>query len=103
MTSVDSGVETGNDSNDSLVAQHENIPVGQASVSTTAFMPTASKMEAKERQSDAIAINLRSIASFRSNLENYITSTNNMSLSNRPGTSGPLTFHPSDSLPVKLQ
>ncbi|XP_051174180.1 uncharacterized protein LOC127289935 [Leptopilina boulardi] len=114
MTSVDSGVETGNDSNDSLVAQHENIPAGQASVSTSAFMSTAgNKMEDEEIQCDPIPTNLDAIASIHSHfistdqvrrsrrkrhphLKHYLTSRNNISFSNIPGTSGPLTFHPSE-------
>lgn len=98
MTSVDSGVETGNDSNDSLVAQHENIPAGQASVSTTFVSTAGNKMEGEENQSDSFPFNIETFASSRLNLKNYFSSKNNISLTNLPGTSGPLTFHPSETV-----
>ncbi|XP_015595220.1 ankyrin repeat domain-containing protein 54 [Cephus cinctus] len=42
MTSVDSGVETGNDSNDSLVAQHESLASNQIPGSSTTISTNSS-------------------------------------------------------------
>ncbi|XP_033214781.1 ankyrin repeat domain-containing protein 54-like isoform X2 [Belonocnema kinseyi] len=103
MTSVDSGVETGNDSNDSLVAQHENIPAGQASGSTSTFMSTSgSQMEGEENENDTISIKvpvskplLLPIASICPGLENCNTSTNSGPHNFGAGTSGPLALCPS--------
>ena len=101
MTSVDSGVETGNDSNDSLVAQHENIPVGQASGSTSTFVSTTgNQMEDEENENDTISIVPVSrplrlpIASICPGLENCTTSTNNSPHNLGAGTSGPLALCP---------
>lgn len=109
MTSVDSGVETGNDSNDSLVAQHENIPAGQASGSTSTFLSTSgSQMEGEENENDTISIKvpvskplLLPIASICPSLENCTTSTNSGPHNFGAGTSGPLALCPS-SVQVSL-
>ncbi|KAG7189701.1 hypothetical protein KM043_017369 [Ampulex compressa] len=55
MTSVDSGVETGNDSNDSSIVQHENHGTSQVSnVSSTVAAATNSQVEINETESSTV-------------------------------------------------
>lgn len=57
MASVDSGVETGNDSNDSSIVQHENqfATVIASSVATVANVNTATTDQIAEIKPDAVS------------------------------------------------
>ena len=98
MTSVDSGVETGNDSNDSIFAQHEDISTGQASGSTSTFVSSGNQMEGEENENDTISIKVPiyqplnlPITSIIPRLETYTTFTNSP-YNFEAGTIGPLAL-----------
>ncbi|KAK2576937.1 hypothetical protein KPH14_005555 [Odynerus spinipes] len=52
MTSVDSGVETGNDSNDSSIVQQENLTSGQISCNTTSTVATVNSSQREGQEND---------------------------------------------------
>lgn len=52
MTSVDSGVETGNDSNDSSIVQHENLTSGQISCNISSTVATVNNSQREGRENE---------------------------------------------------
>ncbi|KAL2747674.1 ankyrin repeat domain-containing protein 54 isoform X1 [Vespula maculifrons] len=105
MTSVDSGVETGNDSNDSLIVQHENLTSGQISCntsSTTVASMNSSQNQGQENEQNTSRIGLGPawsmdlslpISSLCPGLGNYNCA--DISQNSGASTSGELVVYPS--------
>ncbi|KAF7387309.1 hypothetical protein HZH68_012986 [Vespula germanica] len=105
MTSVDSGVETGNDSNDSLIVQHENLTSGQISCNTsptTVASMNSSQNQGQENEQNTSRIGLGPawsmdlslpISSLCPGLGNYNCA--DISQNSGASTSGELVVYPS--------
>ncbi|XP_054000185.1 ankyrin repeat domain-containing protein 54-like [Hylaeus anthracinus] len=76
MTSVDSGVETGNDSNDSFIVQHENLSSDQiANVSSAIVTTTSGEKGIHENEPTTFRIDFASL-DFRPPITSYSTFEN---------------------------